>query len=52
MYRYGAEDRSGDCHEEGGRNALSRYVTDTEKEFVVTEIEVEQVTTDLLGRSQ
>ena len=50
--RYRAEDGSGDCHEERGRNAFAGNVANAEEEFLVAEVEVEQVATYILGRCQ
>ena len=52
MFRDGIEEIDGYRHEKRGRNALTRDVTDTEKEFLVADEEVEQVASDGLGGCQ
>ena len=39
-------------HHQARRNTLSAHVTDTEKQFLVTNEEVVQVPSDILGRNQ
>ena len=52
MGRNGAEERPRDCHDQRCRHALSCHVADAEEQFLVADVEVEQVASHLLGRLQ
>ncbi len=46
------EQRAGNSHEEGGWNTLARYIANAEKQLLVADVEVEQVTSNTLGWCQ